>query len=229
MSSRLTTAFAVFSLLITSTAYAKKKTIPKSAPQKLAPQMVPGLLQEIEAKYAKAETLVAAFSQQDELAALKRKKASSGRLSIRRPDKVRWETVRPHPGVFVSDGKKVWMYTPPFDEGEAGELRMGKASQIHSKLAQALLSGSFSMAVDMKIEATSSSEFKLTPLPGAAGSVLKASIKVNLDKRLIEKVMLEHKGGNKTEISLTEIELGRDLPDAAFAFVAPANTVTVKD
>ena len=221
---KLSFFLTIFIFLLSPTAYAKKKPSPKPSLS-----TVPPLLVEIETKYAEAKTLVAAFTQLDDLASLKRTKSSSGRISIRRPDHVRWETVKPNPGVFVSDGKRVWMYTPPFDAGESGELRMGKASQIHSKLAQALLSGAFSMATDMYIERTGGADFTLTPKPGAAGSILKASIHINLIKKYIDKVSLDHKGGNKTEITLSDIELGRDLPKDVFVFVAPPGTVTVKD
>jgi outer membrane lipoprotein-sorting protein len=37
-------------------------------------------------------------------------------------------------------------------------------------------------------------------------------------------VKLEHRGGNRSEIKLSNIELGSALPDELFRFVAPPNT-----
>ena len=64
------------------------------------------------------------------------------------------------------------------------------------------------------------------PLHGAAatGTIERAEIAINLDKKVIEKVTLEHKGGNRSEISLHSIELGKSLGDELFKFTAPPNT-----
>lgn len=80
----------------------------------------------------------------------------------------------------------------------------------------------------MKIKPESAAKFILTPKPGSAGTVVQAEIEINPEKLLIEKVTLEHKGGNRSEITLTQIELGKPLGDDAFNFVPPPDTDFVK-
>lgn len=192
-------------------------------------QVLPPLLQELEAKYSKAETLMAQFSQTTETAAFKQKKISTGILMFKRPNKVRWETLMPDPNLLVSNGVKVWFYTPPFDPTERGQVIERPASMIQTKLAHALLSGAFSTALKMKIVQKSSTRFELYPKKGSAGTVIRAEINVDSSKKLIEKVILEHRGGNRAEITLTEIQLGKKIEDSYFQFVAPSNTDRINE
>lgn len=189
---------------------------------------LPPILTEVEKKYTDAKTMIAEFAQVNEVAALKQKKASSGVIAVKRPDKLRWETMKPDPNLLVSDGKRFWFYTPPFDEGERGQLIERRSSEIQSRLASALLAGKFSVARDMRIRKRTVGRYDLVPKPGSAGTVILAEIQVNPEKLLIEKVVLKHKGGNRSEISLTGIRLGEDLGDEMFVFEAPPDTDRVE-
>ncbi len=190
---------------------------------------LPPLLQEVEAKYAEAGTVIARFTQVNETAALKQKKTSSGILMVKRPDKVRWETIKPDPNLLVSDGKTFWFYTPPFDEDERGQVIERKSSEVQSKLANALIAGSFSATKGMKIKKKGAAGFVITPRPGTAGTVRRAEISVDAETKTIKKVILSHKGGNRAEISLSSIELGKDIDEGLFAFKIPPNTDKVEE
>jgi outer membrane lipoprotein carrier protein len=203
-------------------------TLP-SAHAKVQKASLPKILQDVEAKYYKAETLSAEFSQVNDDVVLSKKKKSSGKIFIKRPSKVRWETVKPDNSLLVSDGKFYWFYTPPFDEGERGQLIEKKSSEVQSKLAHALLAGSFSVARDMTIREKTPNTFLLIPRPGSAGTVIQATIEIDPEKKLIQKVILEHKGGNRSEITLSQIELGKDLKNDLFVFQAPPNTDKITD
>jgi outer membrane lipoprotein carrier protein len=212
------TQFAMVSslcLLGSSFGYAKPATPAKA---------LPPLLQEVEKKYAESQTLEADFSQSSKDAVLSQNKLSSGKIFVKRPSKIRWETQKPDENLLVSDGKTYWFYTPPFDEGERGQVIEKKSNEVQSKLAHALLAGSFSVARDMTIRPKNSSTFLLIPRPGTAGTVTQATIEVDPEKKLIQKVILDHKGGNHSEISLTNISLGKTLKEDIFTFKAPPNT-----
>lgn len=211
----------------TKTFSATEKGAPAPKTKKAKPvalKSLPPLLREIEDKYTKAATLTADFTQINESAAMQQKKTTTGVIMVKRPNKVRWETHNPDRNILVSDGKVFWFYTPPFDEGERGQVVKRKAAQAQSRLAQALLSGSFSMAKDMKITEKDDSHFVLKPKPGTAGTVVEAQIGVNPEKKVIEQVVLKHKDGNRSEINLSKIELGKTLGDEVFHFTPPPNT-----
>src|SRR5690606_10701316 len=135
---------------------------------------LPPLLVEVEAKYSAAATLEADFKQVNEISSLGRKKTSSGILWLKRPDKFRWQTNEPDPNLLVSDGKQFWFYTPPFDEGENGQVIVRKSSEVQTDLARALLAGSFSAASDVTISPKGDNRFVVVPEPGTAGSVKEA-------------------------------------------------------
>jgi outer membrane lipoprotein carrier protein len=171
----------------------------------------------------------AEFTQVNDVAALKTKKTSSGVILVKRPNKLRWETHRPDMSILVSDGIHFWFYTPPFDEGEHGQVIERRSSEVQSRLANALLSGSFSIAREMKIKQESPSKFSLTPRTGTAGTVKRAEIEIDPALKIIQKVILEHRGGNRSEITLSKIILGKPIGDEIFVFIPPPNTDRVKE
>lgn len=185
---------------------------------------LPKLLAEVEKKYADAATVLAEFEQVNKVAALNRTEKTSGNIAVKRPGKVRWQTLLPEPNLFVSDGRTYWFYTPPFDEEEPGQVIIRQSNEVQSELANALLSGSFSKTEGMKIEEKSPSHFVLHPKKGSAGTVREAEVHVDPEKKLIERVVLEHEGGNRSDIRLSEIQLGKPLEDRMFHFTPPPNT-----
>ncbi len=212
----------------TAQAPLKETQSSQSEPEKktavLEVRPLPALLSEVESKYHSGQTLRAHFEQREFIASLGRVKSTHGTIEIKRPDKLRWETTAPDSNLLVSDGKKFWFYTPPFDEGERGQIIEKKASQVQSKLAQTLISGAFSVARDMKIETIDATHFRLIPSRGSAGSVRSAEITVDPIRKEIIQVKLEHRGGNRADISLSKIEIGANIPDELFVFIVPTNT-----
>jgi outer membrane lipoprotein carrier protein len=237
--------FAALALLLATMTAIPESRLASAAPSKSTPAetgtakpkraplttQIPKLLREVEAQYVKAGTLEAEFTQVTETAALKRKKTSSGTIQVKRPNKFRWETRKPESemSLLISDGKKYWYYTPPFDEGERGQLIERKSSETQSRLANALLSGEFSSARGMKFEVITPSTFALFPKKGTAGTVTRAEVEVDSAKKQIRRVTLEHRDGNKAEISLTNIALGKPAEEAAFHFSPPPNTDRVTE
>ena len=198
------------------------KTKPSAAPQ-AKKGVLPPLLKEVETTYSKSPTLAANFNQVSHSAAGSTKKRS-GTVEFKRPNKFRWQVTQPDPSISVCDGVKAWHYTPPFDEEDHGQVIIRPASQVQTKLANALLSGSFSSIRDMKITPAGANAFTLVPKRGSAGTVKKARIEINPTSKLIFKVTLDHAGGNRAEITLSNIQLGKALGDDHFHFIVPPNT-----
>ena len=190
---------------------------------------IPPLLAEIETKYSKAATLSAEFEQTTHDAVLAKAKKSSGKIFIKRPSKVRWETLKPDKNLLVSDGAHFWYYTPPFDPDERGQVIEKKTSDVQSRLAQSLLSGAFSMNREIILREKSPSVFVLVPKKGTAGTVTQATVEIDPEQKLIRKVILDHKGGNKAEITLSQIRLGEPLGNDLFSFQAPPNTDKINE
>jgi chaperone LolA len=138
-----------------------------AGPQGLAAfKGLPPLLKKIERKYTQANTMTAEFTQINFSAAFGTKKKSSGVIYFKRPSKIRWETYEPDRNLMVSNGKIFWFYTPPFAQNESGQVIEKSASGVQSKLANALLSGAFSLGGFVTIKQTSPTQFQLVPIPG---------------------------------------------------------------
>jgi len=189
----------------------------------------PKPLLEIEKKYVAAKTLEAKFNQTNWVAMTEVKNDSNGVITIEHPGKFRWETLNPDKNLLVTDGNKFWFYTPPFEKGDRGQVIEKKTNEVQSELANLLLSGAFSKVKDLKIEKVSEKIYQLTPKEGSAGTVKTAQIEINPKKSLIEKIHLEHEGGNKVDIELKDIKLGQKYDAAFFRFITPSNTDVIKE
>ena len=196
-----------------------------------APSPLPRLLQEVEARYAKGGTLTAQFNQTQYNATTQSTKKSKGTLQLARPNRFRWDTLTPDPNSLVSDGEKVWFYTPPFDEGEHGQVIEKPAKSVKTELASAILAGSLSTKTgELKVKEAGPHLFEVSPRKaGAAGTVERVLVDVDPKLKQISKLTVHHKGGNRSEISLEDVKLGSPIEASVFEFKAPPNTDRIKE
>lgn len=221
---------SIFTLSVLS--HAAESPAPKSeakpaavSPAGKAAMKLPPLLLEVQSQYQKSTGIEAQFDQITDIRATKQVKKAKGRIWIKRPNKLRWETLEPDPNILVSDGKTFWFYTPPFDKDERGQVIVKKTAQVQTQFLNALLSGSFDFDKNAtSVETRSANVFLLRPKAGTAGDVQIAQITVDQAKHTISEVLLTHTSGNRTEIKLREINLHPKLEDALFRFTPDRNT-----
>jgi len=185
---------------------------------------LPQMLEKVQAEYKKAAGLEATFNQIIDVKSTRQTKKAQGKIWIKRPNKLRWETINPDPNILVSDGKTFWFYTPPFEKGERGQVIIKKTAQVQTQFLNALLSGSFEFGKQTAIEEKSKNTFLLKPKSGSAGDVKTAEVVINEASHKIEEVILTHASGNKTDIKLQEIKLLSKLEDKMFQFTPDKNT-----
>jgi outer membrane lipoprotein carrier protein len=186
---------------------------------------LPALLQEVQTQYQKSTGVQAEFTQSTDIKATKQIKKAKGRIWIKRPNKLRWETLEPDPNILVSDGKTFWFYTPPFDKDERGQVIIKKSAQVQTQFLNALLSGSFDFEKgSTSIENRGPNAFLLKPKPGTAGDVRIAQITIDPSKHTISEVILTHTSGNQTTIKLQQINLNAKLDEGLFKFAPDRRT-----
>lgn len=210
-------------VLLASNAIAAEK-LAKKPPEKLPP-----LLEVVQKQYQASAGIQAEFDQKTEVKATRQTKKSTGRIWVKRPDQLRWETLEPDPNILVSDGKTFWFYTPPFDEGERGQVIIRKTAQVQTQFLNALLSGGFDFGktgtqVEAKGESKGEVKFLLTPQKGTAGDVQTALISIDPESKKIERVVLTHRSGNVTDIQLKNIQLVKSHSAGLFQFKPDSNT-----
>ncbi len=186
--------------------------------------VLPPLLQSVQAEYQKSAGIEARFEQITDIKATKQKKKAEGKIWIKRPNKLRWETINPDPNILISDGKTFWFYTPPFEKGERGQVLVKKSAQVQTQFLNALLSGSFDFGKETRVEPQGKNVFWLRPKAGTAGDVETAQVTIHESSHKIEKVILVHTSGNQTEINLKEIKLTSSLEEKLFRFTLDHNT-----
>lgn len=187
----------------------------------------PPIIKETEALYQKKLTVTADFEQKTFSKGLGTEETSRGHVKLKRPDKIRWDTVSPSENQLISDGKMFWYYTPPFNPGEPGQVIERKASSEKSKLAYALLSGKFSSMKEVSCSSIDDKTVMLTPKKGSAGTVQKLQVRFNTQSKTIEWVELNHENGDRVSIQLSQVKLGEKIDSKVFQFVRQKNTLLI--
>lgn len=189
---------------------------------------LPKLFQEVEKKYSRSSSLSAYFEQTNYNVTTLQTEKSSGHLFFKKPCKMRWETKYPFPQLLVSNGSIFWFYTPPFEPGENGQVIQKTTETIYTTLIKTLLSGSFLEVPDMNVQSHSPYSITLTPQKKNLGEITHLTFFLDKKITLIQKVIIRHKSGNKSEILLSKIQLNPPLDDQIFNFVVPKNTDIIR-
>ncbi len=191
---------------------------------------LPVLLEQVQKEYQKSAGIEAEFDQLTQIKSTKSKKKAEGKIWIKHPNKLRWETISPDQNILVSDGKSFWFYTPPFEKGDRGQVIIKKTAQVQTQFLNALLSGSFDFSkTKTQIETKAPNVFLLKPSANTAGDVKTAEVTINETSKKIEKVVLVHLSGNETSIQLKQIKLLQKLSDSLFQFVPDRNTDQIRE
>jgi outer membrane lipoprotein carrier protein len=90
------------------------------------------LLKGVESRYNRAKTLQVLFHE-DYTPPGRPKRTESGRLTLRKPGKMRWDYDQPKGKLFVSDGKYLWLYTPL--ENRAERMKLKESDDMRAPLA----------------------------------------------------------------------------------------------
>lgn len=184
------------------------------------------------AKYKSARTMTAEFTQKQKNLALGTTKESSGRIFVKRSSsggaiQYRWQTDKPDASLLVSNGKKVWYYTPPFRKDERGQVMIRSADSGQSRLALDLLTGGGDGKSYKTRQLAEEGRFELKPLK-PVGDVSRVELFLEKPTNLVYKVVLKTKTGNETELKLSNVTLGPKLPDSMFQFTPPPDTEEIQ-
>ena len=93
----------------------------------MSPGLLPGqelsaLLKSVELRYNRAKTIQVLFEQSYSVQG-RRPIVESGELSLRKPGRMRWQYASPEGKLFVSDGKKIFLYSPATNRVETMGLK----------------------------------------------------------------------------------------------------------
>lgn len=66
----------------------------------------------LQRKYDGVKDFTADFVHESEGGLLRKKQSESGTLQVRKPGRMRWDYRKPEPKLFVSDGRRIYLYVP---------------------------------------------------------------------------------------------------------------------
>lgn len=190
---------------------------PQASPQ-LSPQQVASALQ---TKYDSVRDFTADFTQRYESGILRKKLTERGKLQVKKPGKMRWDYSAPDKKVFVSDGRKIYLWVPADNQVTVS----GMPSQDQATTAVLFLVGKGSITRDFTVSFTD------TALPGTYGLRLQPKLperdydwlELVIDRKSLqirELTAADRQGGQST-FAFSNIKENVGLSDKTFEFTIP--------
>jgi outer membrane lipoprotein-sorting protein len=184
----------------------------------------------IEAQYGTMTDLRADFTQSAFNKSLNQTLPAQGTVYLKKGGKLRWEYTQPTAQQIVSDGKKLWVYTPSLNQvnvAEAPEMLSGPAGSFLAGLGK--LRDHFGVRFlnpAQPIDGDGNDVLDLTPkqpLPTLARLVLAVDAR---DFRL-KKAVVYDQFDNTVTMHFTKLAVNTNLPDKLFTFAVPPGVATV--
>ncbi|MBC77106.1 MAG: hypothetical protein CME64_13920 [Halobacteriovoraceae bacterium] len=157
-------------------------------------------------------------------------------IKYKYPKQIFYEVKGDTPLLYVCNQKKTWKYSPPFIEGEKGELAVGDSGQFcYSRIFDSLSKG----LSDNKLYKTSKNGTKavLSFTKKAVDQLGLEKIEISFSEDLKEETSLSDAKSlklyleNKAEpvlLKLVSIDVNPKLDSKIFKFEAPKNTKTIQ-
>ena len=193
-------------------------------------QSLDDVLREVEGVYGRMTDLRADFTQVAFNKSLNQSIPAKGTVYLKKGGKLRWEFTEPTPQEIVSDGKKLWVYTPTLNQANVAEAPEALAGPAGSFLA-----GLGKLRSEFQVCFLNPAQPKDTdgnwvldltpkqPLPTLSRLILA------LDPKSweIKKAVVHDQFENTVTMRFTKMAVNSGLPDRTFTFVAPKGVVIV--
>ena len=195
-----------------------------------AAQSLDDVVREIESVYSRMTDLRADFTQTAFNKSLNQTIPARGTVYLKKGGKLRWEYTEPTPQEIVSDGKKLWVYTPTLNQANVADAPEALAGPAGSFLA-----GLGRLRTEFQVRFLNPAQPKdaegnwaldLTPkqpLPTLTRLIL------SVDPRSweIRKAIVHDQFENTVTMRFTKMAVNSGLPEKTFTFVAPKGVVIV--
>jgi outer membrane lipoprotein carrier protein len=184
----------------------------------------------VEATYRGLVDLKAPFTQTAHNRALNQTTEARGTLYLKRPGRLRWEYQTPTPQEIVSDGSRLWIYTPELKQvnvAAAPEALAGPAGSFLQGLGQ--VREHFQARFLNPAQPADAEGLVVLDLTPKQPRPLLARLIVSVDPRswLVRKAVVYDELGNTVALRFGEPVVNRGLADGLFVFVPPKGVAVV--
>ncbi|MSP72383.1 MAG: outer membrane lipoprotein chaperone LolA [Myxococcales bacterium] len=171
--------------------------------------------------YQDSKDLKADFTQTYVYKVYGREQVSSGKVYLKKPDRMRWDYVVPVPKLFVADGETLWVYEP----AENQVFKRGlKSSQLPVALTFMSGRGRLDEAFTPQLLAPKRpGTFQLQLIPKVnEGDYQSLELTVDMKSFAVLESTVVDPVGNTNTVVFKNVEVNRGLPDKGFVFTPPA-------
>lgn len=183
---------------------------------------VEGLIKNIQARYEHTQDLRADFTQVTLFKGFDSPFTSRGRLSIKRPGKMRWDYQEPSRQQIYVDGEKILFYVPEHKQ----VIKTLLSRETDSQIPLRFLSWTAGLQDEFVVTLEGDS-LVLTP-KAATPHLLRATLEVEKKTSYIQKITLFAPNGNTSSFSFTHIEGNKGVSDETFSFVIPKDVEVIE-
>ena len=188
------------------------------------------LTERVQRVYDKVPSYVADFQQESVLKMTGQASSAKGKVSFKKPGKMRWDYLTPVPQEIVSDGKTLWIYQP----NDKQVLVSSAEKFLKNRASITFLAGKGRLQDEFNVK------IGKAPDPAIAGTVLELIPKqpdasasrvlliVDPKTALVTETWVYDFLGNATRVRFTNAETGRKLIDAKFVFTPPPGIDIIK-
>jgi outer membrane lipoprotein carrier protein len=188
-------------------------------------------VQRLETTYQGLRDLKADFRQTAVNRTMNQTTEAKGTLYLKKPGKLRWEFVTPTPQEIVSDGQKLWVYTPALKQVNvtaAPQALAGPAGSFLQGLGQ--LREQFEVRFLNPAQPADAEGLVVLNLTPKTPQPLLARLVLSVDPRswLVRKAVLYDELGNEVRLAFLDVAVNAGLPDRLFVFTPPPGAVVVQ-
>jgi len=195
-----------------------------------AAQSLDDVVREIEAVYGRMTDLRADFTQTAFNKSLNQTIPARGTVYLKKGGKLRWEYTEPTPQEIVSDGKKLWVYTPTLNQANVADAPEALAGPAGSFLA-----GLGRLRTEFQVRFLNPAQPKDTegnwaldlapkqPLP----TMTRLILSIDPKSWEIRKAVVHDQFENTVTMRFSKMVVNSGLPERTFTFVAPKGVVIV--
>ncbi len=213
--------------VLLAAAFAVLPAVAAASPEE--PENVQELVAAVGGTYKDVKSLRAEFTQvvaSPVTGELKQK----GEVQVKAPRKARWDVKGDQPSSFITNGQKMWLFTPAMNQVMVMEDMSGGGGTVD---LLALLDDMSKLDEQFEVTMTGGSggkdPFRVTLVPKAGGQAYKKVELVFARKKFtLEQVVLHNPMGDTVQLEFSSVKLNADIPDASFQFEIPEGVTVIE-
>ena len=193
------------------------------------------LIERVETYHRSLPHFEARFEQRFAPRIFGRDRLETGRLTVKRPARMRWDYESPEPKVFVSDGTNTWFHVPADqqvvvgafgDEAAGADAEAGRLNPFEILTGAASILDHFDALLGNEPPAPGLQTISLAPRR-PNGEITSLSLTVDAASGRVEGIESEDLEGNRTVFRFTDFRFDSPPEDSLFTFTIPPGTDVV--